>query len=41
MDTPPATPQPSFDAAGITRPDAALLKYYVIVAALTVAGWPP
>ena len=40
MHTPPAAPQPAFDAAGITRPDAALLKYYVIVAALTVAGFP-
>ena len=40
MDTPPAAPQPAFNAASITRPDAALLKYYVIVAALTVAGFP-
>ena len=40
MQTPPAAPQPAFDTAGITRPDAALLRYYVVVAALTVAGFP-
>ena len=40
MHTPPATPQPAFDRASVTRPDPALLKYYVIVAALTLAGFP-
>lgn len=35
-----ATSQPAFDPAGITRPDRALLKYYIIVAALTIAGFP-
>jgi uncharacterized protein len=39
MHTPPET-QPAFDPASITRPDAALLKYYLIVAALTLAGFP-
>jgi uncharacterized membrane protein YdbT with pleckstrin-like domain len=40
MHAPPATSQPAFDPAGITRPHPALLKYYVIVAALTLAGFP-
>ena len=38
--TPSTASQPAFDPATVTRPDAALLKYYVIVAALTVAGFP-
>jgi putative membrane protein len=41
MHTLPATSQPAaFDAASVTRPDVALLRYYVVVAALTVAGFP-
>jgi uncharacterized protein len=38
--TPAATSHRAFDPAGVTRPDPALLKYYLIVAALTVAGFP-
>ena len=40
MHTPSAASQPAFDPAGVTRPDPALLRYYVIVAALTLAGFP-
>ncbi len=40
MHTPSATPPPAFDPTSITRPDPALLKYYLIIAALTVAGFP-
>ena len=37
---PPTASQPAFDRDSVTRPDAALLKYYLIVAALTLAGFP-
>jgi uncharacterized protein len=40
MHTGSTTSPPAFDPASVTRPDPALLKYYVIVAALTLAGFP-
>ncbi len=35
-----ATPPAGFDPASVTRPDPALLTYYVLVAACTVVGFP-
>ncbi len=36
----PSSPDVPFDPSSITRPDPALLTYYIIVAALTVVGFP-
>ena len=36
----PDRPQPGFDPTTIERPDPALLKYYFIVSALTIVGFP-
>jgi len=33
-------PSPGFDPASITRPDPALLRYYIIVSLFTVFGFP-
>lgn len=37
---PPPADDDAFDPASITRPDPALLTYYVLVAALTLVGFP-
>src|SRR5687768_11308236 len=34
------SPHKPFDPASVTRPDPALLNYYIIVAILTVFGFP-
>jgi putative membrane protein len=35
-----SSPRSSFDPASITRPDPALMRYYVLCAAMTLAGFP-